>query len=144
MTTEGTWPDPAVLALAADDAVVDDDAWLAEPSHREHHHSAATDDDLPVAVIRFEQHTGAIEANRDPLTGLPNRDVLVDRAEHALARLARRPGTCVALFIDFDQFKAVNDRFGHRDGDVLLAALARQLTSVVRPADTLARVGGDE
>lgn len=86
----------------------------------------------------------AQRANHDPLTGLANRDVLSDRAEHAMARLARRPGICAVLFIDLDHFKTINDTFGHHQGDMTLTAVARRLSNAMRSADTLARVGGDE
>jgi diguanylate cyclase (GGDEF)-like protein/PAS domain S-box-containing protein len=84
------------------------------------------------------------EALHDPLTGLANRTLLRDRLEHALARSAREPQPTGVLFIDLDNFKAVNDRFGHAVGDAVLAELAGRLRSVVRPADTVARLGGDE
>ncbi len=83
-------------------------------------------------------------AQHDPLTGLPNRLLLEDRAQQALLR-ARREKDLVALFtIDVDHFKQVNDTFGHMVGDEVLIAIAQRLKSRVREADTLARTGGEE
>ena len=84
------------------------------------------------------------EALHDPLTALANRTLLRDRLEHALARSARDATTTGLLFIDLDEFKRVNDRFGHAAGDAVLAELGRRLRAAVRPADTVARLGGDE
>jgi diguanylate cyclase (GGDEF)-like protein len=83
-------------------------------------------------------------ALHDPLTGLPNRTLLLDRVRHAmLAR--RRSGKSVAvLFIDLDDFKKVNDTSGHQIGDDLLVAVGARLTGLLRPGDTLARLSGDE
>ncbi len=83
-------------------------------------------------------------ALRDPLTGLPNRQLLEDRIEHA-AEHARRSRTAAAiLFADLDQFKRVNDTYGHDVGDELLVAIARRLSTLLRASDTLARISGDE
>ena len=84
------------------------------------------------------------DALHDPLTGLANRTLLSDRLEHALARSTRDRRPTGVLFIDLDDFKAVNDRFGHAVGDAVLAELAGRLKAAVRPADTVARLGGDE
>ena len=86
----------------------------------------------------------AHRALHDPLTGLPNRVLFADRLEHALARLRREDSSLALLFIDIDGFKTVNDRFGHEEGDRVLAEAARRLAGAVRPADTAARFGGDE
>jgi diguanylate cyclase (GGDEF)-like protein len=81
----------------------------------------------------------------DPLTGLANRSLLYDRAEHALARQARKDGAGVAvLFMDIDDFKTINDTLGHARGDRLLTILGERLRTVARAADTVARLGGDE
>jgi diguanylate cyclase (GGDEF)-like protein len=84
------------------------------------------------------------QALHDPLTGLANRVLLVDRIEHATESAARRGTQAVVLFMDLDFFKAVNDASGHSAGDRLLVDVARRLQSAVRPEDTIARLGGDE
>jgi len=84
------------------------------------------------------------QAFHDPLTGLPNRALLDERATQALAR-SQRIGSSVAIIaINLDAFKLVNDSFGHRTGDLLLCAMAARLQSCMRPEDTVARLGGDE
>jgi len=84
------------------------------------------------------------QATHDALTDLPNRMLLNDRIDQALAR-SRRSGRSVAvLFLDIDHFKEVNDDRGHEAGDRLLAAVAARLRHALRPGDTVARLGGDE
>jgi diguanylate cyclase (GGDEF)-like protein/PAS domain S-box-containing protein len=85
-------------------------------------------------------------ALHDELTGLPNRRLLMERCEQAFgaARTGRTGTSVAALFVDLDGFKGVNDRAGHDAGDRLLASIADDLVSVLRPTDTVARVGGDE
>jgi diguanylate cyclase (GGDEF)-like protein/PAS domain S-box-containing protein len=80
----------------------------------------------------------------DPLTGLANRAVLMDRLGGALRRQARTAGVVAVLYLDLDRFKVVNDSLGHRTGDEILRSVAQRLARFVRDADTLARLGGDE
>jgi diguanylate cyclase (GGDEF)-like protein len=83
-------------------------------------------------------------AFHDELTGLPNRALLTDRLEHAIAGGARDPRSLALMFLDIDAFKAINDRFGHHTGDDLLRRVAKQMAGSVRAADTVGRWGGDE
>ena len=83
-------------------------------------------------------------ALRDPLTGLPNRALLDDRIEQALARSQRTAEAFALLVVDLDGFKGVNDVRGHEAGNTVLRVIAKRLQAVVRGVDTVARVGGDE
>lgn len=84
------------------------------------------------------------QAQHDALTGLPNRVLIIDRLEMALAK-TRRTGTKLALlYLDLDNFKHLNDAFGHTAGDHLLVDLSRRLADLMRTGDTIARLGGDE
>lgn len=83
-------------------------------------------------------------AHYDALTGLPNRVLLADRLQQAMARCQRKDQSLAVAFIDLDGFKAVNDLHGHEQGDGLLVALAQRLQSSLREGDTLSRMGGDE
>lgn len=80
----------------------------------------------------------------DPLTGLPNRRLLIDRLQRALSSSARSGSGGALLFIDLDHFKALNDNYGHDVGDLLLQAVTERLKACVRDGDTVARLGGDE
>jgi diguanylate cyclase (GGDEF)-like protein/PAS domain S-box-containing protein len=84
------------------------------------------------------------QALHDPLTGLPNRSLLLDRLNHWATRAGRDRSTAAVLFVDLDNFKVINDALGHDQGDRLLCAVADRLVRELRPSDTIARVGGDE
>jgi diguanylate cyclase (GGDEF)-like protein len=96
------------------------------------------------ALVRTKTAELSYQALHDPLTGLPNRALVMDRAEHLLARARRHGLVPVAYFIDLDGFKVVNDTFGHATGDRLLVAVAERLRAAVRDAETVGRLGGDE
>jgi diguanylate cyclase (GGDEF)-like protein/PAS domain S-box-containing protein len=91
-------------------------------------------------ALRDAQH----RALHDPLTGLPNRVLLLDRLGQACARLRRSGGRLLVMFVDLDRLKHVNDTWGHEMGDDLLVQIGRRLDQAVRPDDTVARLGGDE
>jgi diguanylate cyclase (GGDEF)-like protein/PAS domain S-box-containing protein len=86
----------------------------------------------------------AHQAFHDRLTGLANRALFLDRLEHARTRASRSPAAMAVLFLDLDDFKAINDRFGHATGDEALRVAATRIAAAVRPGDTVARIGGDE
>jgi diguanylate cyclase (GGDEF)-like protein/PAS domain S-box-containing protein len=97
-----------------------------------------------MADLQAAQAALTKQATHDALTGLPNRALLVDRITLALSE-AKRSHRCTAvLFVDLDRFKQVNDTHGHAAGDTVLRAAAEQLTSILRPHDTVSRIGGDE
>jgi diguanylate cyclase (GGDEF)-like protein len=96
-----------------------------------------------MARKRFEALL-AEQAYFDSLTGLANRGLFHDRLKQALARASRTDKRLAVVFVDLDNFKAVNDNFGHKTGDDVLRAIGDSLRGAVRQTDTVARVGGDE
>ncbi len=101
---------------------------------------------------RYAEEQLAHQILHDPLTGLPNRTLLIDRIGHALSLAQRHSSLAALLYVDIDNFKLINDSFGHQVGDELLVQVVRRLQDVLRASDTLARfaqntlarVGGDE
>ena len=100
------------------------------------------DHQLAAAV---EQEEGSRNAGlHDPLTGLPNRVLLNDRLEHGLALATRHRWILAVMFLDLDNFKSINDSYGHQAGDAVLQTLATRLQHSTRAEDTVSRYGGDE
>lgn len=95
---------------------------------------------------RLAEHQARLEheALHDPLTGLANRALLLDRIQHAVESMSRHASCPAVIFMDLDYFKSVNDASGHSAGDQLLVQVADRLRTAVRPNDTIARLGGDE
>jgi diguanylate cyclase (GGDEF)-like protein len=91
----------------------------------------------------FEEQL-AHQAFHDPVTDLANRALFADRVGHALRSTVRKGSLIAVMFIDLDDFKTVNDSLGHQAGDAVLFEVARRLERSIRPADTVARFGGDE
>ena len=102
--------------------------------------------DFVMRVLALRRRAGEMEhhALHDPLTGLPNRRLLLDRLDQALARRERLAGEPLVVMIDLVGFKAVNDVHGHGAGDAVLVAVAERLQRLLRPEDTVSRWGGDE
>jgi diguanylate cyclase (GGDEF)-like protein len=98
------------------------------------------------ALRMVDEKTGQLrhQALHDGLTGLPNRALIMDRAEQLLSRARRERFEPAAMFIDLDGFKDVNDTLGHESGDELLRAVATRIAGVLRDSDTVGRLGGDE
>jgi diguanylate cyclase (GGDEF)-like protein len=94
-----------------------------------------------VSELRDLQAHLEFQAFHDPLTGLANRLLFMDRVDHTLKR---RTGNAVVLYVDLDDFKPINDTYGHEAGDAVLVAAAERLRASLRAADTAARLGGDE
>ena len=110
------------------------------------------DHDMPMVVSSVRDISDRVkyeldlqrQATSDPLTGIANRTVFIDRLHQALRRLERRDGLVAVLFLDLDRFKMINDIVGHHVGDAVLLQMADRIRGFLRPQDTLARLGGDE
>ncbi|HRW37064.1 MAG TPA: EAL domain-containing protein [Aquihabitans sp.] len=125
------------LSILAEEAV--------EPTAHERQVADVAASLVAIAVERERNESQlAHQALHDALTGLPNRALLLDRTDHALARREATGASLALLFCDVDRFKVINDSLGHNVGDQLLVAFADRLRAVVSPTDTVARFGGDE
>jgi diguanylate cyclase (GGDEF)-like protein/PAS domain S-box-containing protein len=124
------------------------DVYAAEPrmpddEHRQIFLLLAQLASIAIERKAFEQRL-AHQSMHDPLTGLPNRLLFIDRLGQAIARCQRTKSNVGVAFLDLDRFKNINDSLGHDAGDDLLVAVARKLEGIIRPGDTVARFGGDE
>jgi diguanylate cyclase (GGDEF)-like protein len=138
-TTAGLEVSPAALSQALNLLQLSLEFSLLRMSESFEAERRRTDEEL----TRREEELSFL-ATHDPLTGLPNRTLILDRVEQMLARSARNQTPVAALFIDLDNFKSINDTLGHSVGDELLQAVTARLGGVIREADALGRLGGDE
>ena len=120
--------------------------WLSLSAVRDHtdhiNHFVCTFSDI--SAIKQSHAKLEFLAHHDPLTGLPNRTLLLDRLGHSLERALREWEQVAVIFIDLDHFKDVNDSLGHEVGDALLREMAERMKALLRNEDTVARLGGDE
>jgi len=142
--------------LEGDQSVVTAERRMRRPEHEGVHAwvSAAAVRNPEGRLLHVVVHVQDIErprvallahaATHDALTNLPNRALVLDRLDHALAAGSRSGTVFGLLFLDLDDFKVINDSLGHAVGDLVLREVALRLRRVVRPADTIARLGGDE
>jgi diguanylate cyclase (GGDEF)-like protein/PAS domain S-box-containing protein len=140
---ESSWNGELVMRSATGDPVYLEVAFRADRDERglvRELHAVGRD----MTDRRRVEQAWAHRALHDPLTGLPNRDLLLDHLEKALARAGREGSHVAVLFFDVDKFKTVNDTRGHDVGDDLLCQIAERIRTVLRPSDTVARLGGDE
>jgi diguanylate cyclase (GGDEF)-like protein/PAS domain S-box-containing protein len=122
--------------------------YYADPRGPDAYHRQLVEACTHLAGIAIEHREAETRVYKlafyDPLTGLPNRSLLADRVDLALATAARDGHSLAVLFLDLDRFKNINDSLGHAVGDRLLQTMARRLSEVVRDSDTVCRLGGDE
>jgi diguanylate cyclase (GGDEF)-like protein len=131
---------PAVLDAGAND-------YLPKPFTLDSLNVRVAVAERQVEEIRARKHTEeqlTHQALHDPLTDLPNRTLLLDRLQQAVALGRRNRAPVALLFLDLDGFKEVNDTYGHLRGDALLVEVGRRLRRSLRASDTVARLGGDE
>ncbi len=107
-------------------------------------HSGALVVHTDITAARSRESEWQHRALHDPLTGLPNRALLVDRLQHAVSVATREPRSLAVLFVDLVAFKSINDRLGHAAGDQVLCEASRRMAATMRGSDTIGRWGGDE
>jgi diguanylate cyclase (GGDEF)-like protein/PAS domain S-box-containing protein len=143
LASEGIWRGELAFRTASGTVIPVSALFLAhfnEHGHVESISAVARDiSDLKAAQGKLQEL-----ATHDYLTGMPNRILLYDRLEHALARFERYGQPLALLFLDLDRFKPVNDQYGHHMGDKVLQRIADRILAVIRDTDTAARIGGDE
>jgi diguanylate cyclase (GGDEF)-like protein len=122
---EKIWVDFSGVSLPGDEAV---SLWML----------------VDITQLMRQQEQLETIAYHDILTGLPNRMLVADRLNQALAHTERSGGMLVVGYLDLDDFKPINDNFGHEAGDKVLIEIARRMQDVVRVNDTIGRIGGDE
>lgn len=103
-----------------------------------------SDTKIELSVTQVAEEMATHRALHDGITGLPNRALFDDRLEQALAEAIRHAWTLAVMFIDLDQFKSINDSYGHHIGDKVLRMVAERLEASLRAVDTVSRLGGDE
>ena len=144
MHTDGTVRNFESQVYRRDGSII----WISENAHvvRRPDGSVQFFEGTVVDITERKQHEDKLlhQASHDSLTGLPNRALLRDRIEHAIARARRENSQMAVVFVDLDHFKLINDSLGHHVGDRLLLEVAARLTHCVRSHDSVARQGGDE
>jgi len=118
--------------------------WRATPSREAHGHVVWHGFLHDISARKQHEQQLKFMANHDTLTGLPNRILLVDRMQQAIHQSQREASLLAVLFIDLDNFKPINDQYGHEAGDRTLIEIAKRMSGMLRSGDTVARIGGDE
>jgi diguanylate cyclase (GGDEF)-like protein len=134
----------AAVHEAADELALINDALAEEVDERHHLEGQLADSDVALTHSRAEARRARHDALHDPATGLPNMTLFNDRVSNALAQAQRHTRRLAVLFLDVDEFKRVNDRYGHHIGDGVLGVIAQRLETSLRAGDTVSRRSGDE